>query len=214
MAPHSCTLAWRIPWTEEPGRLRSMGSQRVGHDWATEHSTATVSVILTASATTDFTSVAPFQGADLPRCKDPPQNSRSCECLGRMGASRGWQGGSSHFEAHGHCRWSAELLCWCKGAPGARRVFQPLWSSSSGCWNPCHQGQRQQEPDWASVCPCRIPAFSSSSLPDRLQWTSGFSTDTETGSKGPLTQPSSLRKSTPHRHVCVHTHTHTHTRTH
>ena len=35
MAPHSSTLAWKIPWTEEPGRLQAMGSQRVGHDWAT-----------------------------------------------------------------------------------------------------------------------------------------------------------------------------------
>ena len=35
MAPHSSTLAWEIPWMEEPGRLQSMGSQRVGHDWAT-----------------------------------------------------------------------------------------------------------------------------------------------------------------------------------
>ena len=35
MAPHSSTLAWKIPWTEEPGRLQSMESQRVGHDWAT-----------------------------------------------------------------------------------------------------------------------------------------------------------------------------------
>ena len=32
MAPHSSTLAWRIPWMEEPGGLQSMGSQRVGHD--------------------------------------------------------------------------------------------------------------------------------------------------------------------------------------
>ena len=31
MATHSSTLAWRIPWTEEPGGLQSMGSQRVGH---------------------------------------------------------------------------------------------------------------------------------------------------------------------------------------
>ena len=31
-APHSSTLAWKIPWTEEPGRLQSMGSLRVGHD--------------------------------------------------------------------------------------------------------------------------------------------------------------------------------------
>ena len=34
MATHSSILAWRIPWTEEPGGLQSMGSQRVGHDWA------------------------------------------------------------------------------------------------------------------------------------------------------------------------------------
>ena len=32
MVPHSSTLAWKIPWTEEPGRLQSMGSLRVGHD--------------------------------------------------------------------------------------------------------------------------------------------------------------------------------------
>ena len=35
MAPHSSTLAWKIPWMEEPGRLQSMGSPRVGHDWTT-----------------------------------------------------------------------------------------------------------------------------------------------------------------------------------
>ena len=33
MAPHSSTLAWKLPWTEEPGRLQSMGSHRVRHDW-------------------------------------------------------------------------------------------------------------------------------------------------------------------------------------
>ena len=35
MATHSSILAWRIPWTEEPGGLQPMGSQRVGHDWVT-----------------------------------------------------------------------------------------------------------------------------------------------------------------------------------
>ena len=35
MAPLSSTLAWKIPWTEEPGRLQSMGLLRVGHDWVT-----------------------------------------------------------------------------------------------------------------------------------------------------------------------------------
>ena len=38
MAIHSNTIAWKIPWTEEPGRLQSMGSRRVGYDWATSFS--------------------------------------------------------------------------------------------------------------------------------------------------------------------------------
>jgi len=42
MAPHSSTLAWKIPWMEEPGRLQSVGSLRVGHDWATSFSLFTV----------------------------------------------------------------------------------------------------------------------------------------------------------------------------
>ena len=37
MAAHSSMLAWRIPWTEEPGRQHFMGSQRVGYDWAHTH---------------------------------------------------------------------------------------------------------------------------------------------------------------------------------
>ena len=35
MAPHSSTLAWKIPWTEKPGGLQSMGSLRLGHNWVT-----------------------------------------------------------------------------------------------------------------------------------------------------------------------------------
>ena len=41
MATHSNTLAWKVPWTEEPGRLQSMGAQRVGRDWATSLSLST-----------------------------------------------------------------------------------------------------------------------------------------------------------------------------
>ena len=37
MAAHSSNLVWEIPWTEEPGRLQSVGLQRVGHDWAHTH---------------------------------------------------------------------------------------------------------------------------------------------------------------------------------
>ena len=39
MATHFSIPAWRIPWTEEPGGLQSMGSKRVGHDWATNTNT-------------------------------------------------------------------------------------------------------------------------------------------------------------------------------
>ena len=41
MATHSSILPWEIPWTEEPGGLQSMGSERVRHDLATEHDTHT-----------------------------------------------------------------------------------------------------------------------------------------------------------------------------
>ena len=53
MATHSSILAWRIPWTEEPGRLQSMGSQRVRHDWATkqqQHSGTSLSLPVTSGA--------------------------------------------------------------------------------------------------------------------------------------------------------------------
>ena len=42
MAPHSSTLAWKIPWAEDPGRLQSMGSLRVGHDRTTSLSLFTL----------------------------------------------------------------------------------------------------------------------------------------------------------------------------
>ena len=46
MATHSSILAWRIPWTEEPGRLQSTGSQRVRQNWATKHSTGTTHILV------------------------------------------------------------------------------------------------------------------------------------------------------------------------
>ena len=46
MATHSSTLAWKIPWTEEPGKLQSMGSQRIRHDWATNTFTLNIFVQL------------------------------------------------------------------------------------------------------------------------------------------------------------------------
>ena len=42
---HSSILAWEIPWTEEPGRLQSMGLQRVGHDWVTKQQSIPILII-------------------------------------------------------------------------------------------------------------------------------------------------------------------------
>ena len=50
MASHSSTLAWKIPWTEEPGRLQSMGSLRVRHEWVTVTSLLTLTSLITAAA--------------------------------------------------------------------------------------------------------------------------------------------------------------------
>ena len=49
MAIHSSTLAWKIPWMEEPDRLQSMGSQRVGHDWVTSLSVYSCPLFLITS---------------------------------------------------------------------------------------------------------------------------------------------------------------------
>ena len=51
MAPHSSTLAWKIPWMEEPGRLQSMGSLRVRHDWVTSLSLFTFHALEKETAT-------------------------------------------------------------------------------------------------------------------------------------------------------------------
>ena len=50
MAPHSSTLAWRVPWTGEPGGLQSVGSQRVRHDLATTQTLVTVLRLLVVVA--------------------------------------------------------------------------------------------------------------------------------------------------------------------
>ena len=58
MATHSSILAWRIPWTEEPGGLQSTGSQRVGHDWATS-----LSLLLYLQSRNDFLLISPHTHA-------------------------------------------------------------------------------------------------------------------------------------------------------
>ena len=68
MATHSSILAWRIPCTEEPGRLQSMGSQRGGYDWATNTHTHTYVLLLLLNHSVASDSLLPhgLQHARLP----------------------------------------------------------------------------------------------------------------------------------------------------
>ena len=59
MATHSSILAWRVAWTEESGRLRSTGSQRVGHDWATNRHTKMVNMAGYLSLLTSWAKIRP-----------------------------------------------------------------------------------------------------------------------------------------------------------
>ena len=81
VAPHSSTLAWKLPWTEEPGGLQSMGSLRVGHDWATSLSLFTFMPFLTLCGC----EMASHYGFDLhfPKdwCGEGSGNPLQCSCL-------------------------------------------------------------------------------------------------------------------------------------
>ena len=63
MAPHSSTLAWKIPWMEEPGGLQSMGSLRVGHDWS---DLAVVVVLLRRKVMTNLDSILESRDITFP----------------------------------------------------------------------------------------------------------------------------------------------------
>ena len=77
---YSSILAWRIPWTEEPGRLQFMGSQRVGHNWATYHSSLTHSRIGMHPVVKLFLwSLVPHMGP-WPFCFSPPNAANTRQC--------------------------------------------------------------------------------------------------------------------------------------
>ena len=77
MAIHSSTIAWKTPWTEEPGRLQSMGSQRVGNNWATSftHSLRLVIAFLPRRKSFNFV-------AEVTVCRDfGTQQYKICHCF-------------------------------------------------------------------------------------------------------------------------------------
>ena len=77
MVTHSSTLGWKIPWTEEPGRLQSMGSLGIGHDWATS-----LSLLCTAEG-----NGSPFQCSCL---ENPRDGGAWWAAVYRVALSRTW----------------------------------------------------------------------------------------------------------------------------
>ena len=115
MAPHSSILAWRIPWTEEPGRLQSTGSLRVGHDWVTSLFTFLIQYDLIV---TDYI------------CKDPFPNK-----ITSWGSRCTWNI-KGHYQSFYCCCCSVTQLCL--RLHGLQHTRLPCPSPSPGvCSNSC-----------------------------------------------------------------------------
>ena len=110
MATHSRTLAWRIPWTKEPGRLQSMGLQRVGHDWATFTSLhihcwgAALCIVGCVCAQSHCRIIPSFSGLILPRVVTTKNVSRYCQMSSEV-VECGTEGNLS-YPISTRCWWS------------------------------------------------------------------------------------------------------------
>ena len=108
VATHSSILAWRIPWTEGPHELQSMGSQRVGHDWVTKHSTWLFSGSWSWSSNTLAT-----------WCEEPTEKTLMLGMLkaGGEGGERGWDGWMASLTEWTRV-WASSGSWWRTGKPG------------------------------------------------------------------------------------------------
>ena len=83
MATQTNILAWRIPWTEEPGRLQSIGLQRIGHDWVTHARTHTRTHTHTHTHTHTWGCWCLFHLSWFQLVTHPPQHFSWCaQCIG------------------------------------------------------------------------------------------------------------------------------------
>ena len=82
MATHSSILAWKIPWTQETGRLQSMGSQRVGHDWATSLTHLNIKTNFLCSlifTSIKITQISPLQNYQIENMQNTHLNTPTAE---------------------------------------------------------------------------------------------------------------------------------------
>ena len=132
MATHSSTLAWEIPWTEEPSRLQSMGSRRIGHDWATSLSLFTFMHWRRKRQPTPVFLPGESQGFCWAAVYGVTQSQTSLTWLSSSSHSMGFPGGASGKEPTCQCRrlkrcgfdpWVGKILWRRKGQPIS--VFLP-----------------------------------------------------------------------------------------
>ena len=140
MAPHSSTLAWKIPWTEEPGGLQSMGSQRVGHDWATS-----LSLFTLMHWRRKWQPIPVF----LPRESQGPGSLVGCRLWGSHRVGHDWSelaaaGGILHMKTWGNkaqvegrslWKWKEEEKAWitCPTANGSLEIWKVKLQSKGAC---------------------------------------------------------------------------------
>ena len=113
MAPHSSTLAWKIPWMEEPGGLQPMGSRRVGHDWATSLSLFTFMHCRRKWQPTPVFLPGESQGrGSLVGCRLWGHTE-----LDRTEVTQQQQQRSSHFKSKRHIKYQKESYRYLRKAP-------------------------------------------------------------------------------------------------
>ena len=137
MAPHSRTLAWKIPWTEEPGRLQSMRSLRVGNDWAT-------SLSLSSAFYKSSLNIWKFSVHVLlkPSLKDFEHylasmwNEHNCVVVEHSLALPFFGIGmkTDLFQSCGHC-WVFQI-CWNTESSTLTVPYFRIWNSSAGIPSP------------------------------------------------------------------------------
>ena len=134
MAPHSSTPTWKIPWMEEPGRLQSMGSLRVGHDWATSLALFTFMRWRRKWQPTPMFLPGKSQGQEsLVGCRlwgSTESDTTEATC-----SSSSWTESEEH---------NVSVDSVCQKLPGARKLWQSKRKMTKTIWDSCKDKLREK----------------------------------------------------------------------
>ena len=139
MAPHSSTLAWKIPWTEEPGRLLSMGSQRVRHDWVTS-----LSLFTFMHCTSGYPAAAAKSLQSCPTLCDPIDDSPPGSPIPGILQARTLEWFVTSFSSAG--KWKAKVK-----SLSHVRLFATPWTDSSPPGSSIHGIFQARVLEWGAI---------------------------------------------------------------